>query len=96
MHILNQVQVNLIYNRNRNLLLCIEISFVERTFTVQLPTDGDATGRTGLYVQRRFFQCESDGRPLCVQISSERPFQYIDNTPKAFDCATNLPLTVVI
>jgi len=33
---------------------------------------------------------------LCVQISRERsyPFQYIDNTTKAFDCATTLPLTV--
>ena len=48
-----------------------KFSFVERTFTVQLPRDGGATCRIGMYVQRRLFQCESDCRSLCVQISRE-------------------------
>ena len=48
MHILNQVQINLIYNTNRNLFLWIEFSFLQRSFTIQLPTDGRATCQIGI------------------------------------------------
>jgi len=61
MHILNQVHVNLIYNTNCNLFLWtkIFISTVQRTFTIQLPTDGRATCR----IQCTCFQWGSV--PLC-------------------------------
>jgi len=51
-----------------------KFSFVERTVTVQLSTDGGATCRIVIYVQRRLFQCGSDGRSLCIQISRERSY----------------------
>jgi len=70
MHILNQVQVNLIYNMNRK-NYGSKFSFVQWTFTVQLLTDGRATCRIGMCVHRKCFQWGLDGRSLCVQISRE-------------------------
>ena len=74
MHILNQVQVNLIYTTNRNLFLWIEIFICTTDITMQLPADGHATYRIGMFVQRKCFQWGSDGRSFCVQISRERSY----------------------
>ena len=60
---------NLLWNIPTNLqarydLFCVKsavkprptnLSFVQRTFTVQLPTDGRAICRIGMCVQRKYF-----------------------------------------
>jgi len=50
------------------------LSFVQRTFTMQLPTDGRATCQIVMCVQRKCFQWRSDGRSLCFQISRQRSY----------------------
>jgi len=64
----------LIYNTNRALFLWIEIFICTTDITMQLPTDGRATCRIGICVQRKRFQWGSDGRSLCVQISMEQSY----------------------
>ena len=96
MHILNLIQINLIYNTNRNLFLLIEFLFLRRTFTILLPRDGRATcrikpnrnkQRTCLCnggISAFTFRYQGNGATHC---------QYIDTTRKAIDCATTMPLT---
>jgi len=96
MHILNQVQVNLIYNTNRNLFLWIEIFICTTDF---YNTTAD---RWSWHLPNRN-ACATQVLPMGVSPTAFRhqgngatPCQYIDTTQKATDCATTLPLTVFI
>ena len=100
MMILNQVHVNLIYNTNLNLLLCIEI-FICRTDLYSATAD-----RWWCHLPNRNV-CATQIVPMRIRRSvplrsyikgTDRatPCQNIDTTRKAFDCATTLPLTVFI
>jgi len=101
MHILNQVQVNLIYNTNHNLFVWIEI-FICTTYLYNATADRwtstcrdiVATRLSVATISRRVvLPMGSDGRSLCVQISRKRSYPcHIDTTRKAIDCATTLPL----
>jgi len=92
MPILNQVQVNLIYNTNRNLFLWIEI-FISTTDLYNTTADRWSCHLPNRNKQFTCFQW--GGRSFCVQISRERsyPCQYIDTTRKAIDFATTLQQT---
>jgi len=86
MHILNQVQVNLIYNRNRNLFLWIQI-FISTTDLRNTTAD-----RWSCHLLNRNKQLVL---PMGVgpfafryQGNGGTPCQYIDTTRKAIDCAT--------
>ena len=73
MQILNQVQVNLIYNtitQTATYSYGSKCSFLQRTFTIQLPTVGRATCRIGI----NNAPASNGGRSLCVQISRERSY----------------------
>jgi len=68
MRILNQVQVNLIYNTNRNLFPWIEI-FVSTTDVYNPTADRRSCQLPNRNKQHTCFQCS-----LCFQISKERSY----------------------
>jgi len=95
-HIVNQVQVNLIYNKNRNLFLWIKICISTTDF------NNITADRWSCHLPNRNV-CATDVLPMGVvpfafryQGNRATSCQYIDTTRKATDCSTTLLLTVFI
>ena len=94
MHILNQMQVNLTYiTRTATYSYGSKFSFLQQTFTIQLPTDSRATCQIGINNAPAFHAGRSFS--FGYQGNGASPCQYIDTTQKAIDYAIISPLTVV-
>jgi len=100
MHILNQIQVNLIYNTNCNLFTGIEI-FISTTDLYNTTADRWLCHLPNRNKMRRSVcnaRASNGVGPFTFkyQGNGSTPCQYIDTTRKAIDCTTSLPLTVFI
>jgi len=74
----------------------MSLNITQMINTIQLPTDGRATCRVGINNAPAFNAGRVAPFAFRYQGNGATPYQYIDTTRKAIDCATTLPLTVFI